>query len=409
MENNYEEIRRECRNQLLEQIDYTKDIRDEEIRDLIDDCVLRVGKTQKLSLQIKNRLQRELFATIRQLDVLEEFLADNSVTEIMVNGPDCIFIERNGMLTKVDVHFESQEKLTDVIQQIVAKVNRVVNEASPIVDARLSSGARVHVVMPPIALNGPILTIRRFPDHPICVEDYYRFGSLNEEVMDFIKKLIKAKYNIFISGGTGSGKTTFLNVLSGFIPTDERIVTIEDNAELQIRNIENLVRLETRNANIEGCLPVTIRDLIKASLRMRPDRIIVGEIRGAEAIDLLMAMNTGHDGSLSTGHANSAKDMLTRLETMVLMGMDMPLDAIRRQIASAVDIIIHLGRLRDHSRKLLEIVEVAGYVNHEIVLSPLYTFVEEGCTKEGKIQGSFIKKEALMHTEKCISAGIGGL
>ncbi|MDD6657922.1 MAG: CpaF family protein [Lachnospiraceae bacterium] len=382
---------------------------DEEIRDLIDDCVLRVGKTQKLSLQIKNRLQRELFATIRQLDVLEEFLADNSVTEIMVNGPDCIFIERGGMLTKVDVHFESQEKLTDVIQQIVAKVNRVVNEASPIVDARLSGGARVHVVMPPIALNGPILTIRRFPDHPICVEDYYRFGSLNEEVMEFIKKLIKAKYNIFISGGTGSGKTTFLNVLSGFIPTDERIVTIEDNAELQIRNIENLVRLETRNANIEGCLPITIRDLIKASLRMRPDRIIVGEIRGAEAIDLLMAMNTGHDGSLSTGHANSAKDMLTRLETMVLMGMDMPLDAIRRQIASAVDIIIHLGRLRDHSRKLLEIVEVVGYVNHEIVLSPLYTFVEEGCTKEGKIQGSFIKKEALIHTEKCISAGIEGI
>lgn len=409
MEKNYEEIRRECRNQLLEQIDYTKDMQDEEIRDLIDDCVLRVGRTQKLSLQIKNRLQRELFATIRQLDVLEEFLSDNSVTEIMVNGPDCIFIERNGMLTKVDVHFESQEKLTDVIQQIVAKVNRVVNEASPIVDARLSGGARVHVVMPPIALNGPILTIRRFPDHPICVEDYYRFGSLNEEVMEFIKKLIKAKYNIFISGGTGSGKTTFLNVLSGFIPTDERIVTIEDNAELQIRNIENLVRLETRNANVEGCLPITIRDLIKASLRMRPDRIIVGEIRGAEAIDLLMAMNTGHDGSLSTGHANSAKDMLTRLETMVLMGMDMPLDAIRRQIASAVDIIIHLGRLRDHSRKLLEIVEVVGYVNHEIVLSPLYTFVEEGCTKEGKIQGSFIKKEALIHTEKCISAGIEGI
>lgn len=409
MDKNYEEIRRECRNQLLEQIDYTKDMGDEEIRDLIDDCVLRVGKTQKLSLQMKNRLQRELFATIRQLDVLEEFLSDNSVTEIMVNGPDCIFIERNGMLTKVDVHFESQEKLTDVIQQIVAKVNRVVNEASPIVDARLSGGARVHVVMPPIALNGPILTIRRFPDHPICVEDYYRFGSLNEEVMEFIKKLIKAKYNIFISGGTGSGKTTFLNVLSGFIPSDERIVTIEDNAELQIRNIENLVRLETRNANIEGCLPITIRDLIKASLRMRPDRIIVGEIRGAEAIDLLMAMNTGHDGSLSTGHANSAKDMLTRLETMVLMGMDMPLDAIRRQIASAVDIIIHLGRLRDHSRKLLEIVEVVGYVNHEIVLSPLYTFVEEGCTKEGKIQGSFIKKEVLIHTEKCISAGIEGI
>lgn len=402
----YEEIRQICKNRLLEEIDYTKDLADEDIVELIDECVLCIGKEEGLSLQVKNRLQKELFAAIRQLDVLEEFLSDNSVTEIMVNGPDCIFVEKAGVLYKADVRFESAEKLTDVIQQIVARVNRVVNEASPIVDARLKNGARVNVVMPPIALNGPILTIRRFPDKPMTVEDYYRLGSVSEEVILFIRKLILAKYNIFISGGTGSGKTTFLNVLSGFIPSNERIITIEDNAELQIRTIDNLVRLETRNANIEGCVPISIRDLIKSALRMRPDRIVVGEVRGQEAVDLLMAMNTGHDGSISTGHANSAKDMLTRLETMVLMGMEMPLDAIRRQIASAVDIIIHLGRLRDHSRKVLEIAEVTDYVNHEIVLSPLYIFVEEGCTEDGKIQGRFLKKNNVTHIQKCQNAGI---
>lgn len=342
----YEEIKKECKRKFLEKIDYTKDLTDKEILEMIDEYVLQIGRMENLSFLDKRRLQKELFASIRQLDVLEEFLSDNTVTEIMVNGPDCIFIEKAGVLSKVEVCFESAEKLSDVIQQIVAGVNRVVNEASPIVDARLKNGARVNVVMAPVALNGPILTIRRFPDKPISVEDYYRLGSVSPEVMEFIHKLVIAKYNIFISGGTGSGKTTFLNVLSGYIPKDERIITIEDNAELQIQNVENLVRLETRNANIEGCKPISIRDLIKSSLRMRPDRIIVGEVRGKEALDLLMAMNTGHDGSLSTGHANSAKDMLTRLETMTLMGMEMPLDAIRRQIASAVDIIIHLLRTR---------------------------------------------------------------
>jgi len=402
----YEEIKGEIRRELLEQIDYTRDMTDGEIAEMIDEHVLRVGKQYFLTLQQKNRLKKELFASIRQLDVLEEFLSDNTVTEIMVNGPDSIFIEREGRLSKEDVHFESEEKLVDVIQQIVAKVNRVVNEASPIVDARLSGGARVNVVMPPIALNGPILTIRRFPDRPMGAEDLYQNHSVSQDVMEFLQKLIKARFNIFISGGTGSGKTTFLNILSNFIPREERIITIEDNAELQIRNIPNLVRLETRNANVEGCKPIAIRDLIKTALRMRPDRIIVGEVRSEEAIDLLMAMNTGHDGSLSTGHANSARDMLTRLETMVLMGMEMPLDAIRRQIASAVDIIVHLGRLRDHSRKVLEVAEVVGYVDGEIVLSPLYAFMENGSDEKGQIRGSLEKKHPLVHQEKLRSAGI---
>ena len=338
-----EQIRSDCRQRLMEQIDYTRDMSDQEILELIDEDVLAAGRENHLTLQQKGRLKRELFASIRQLDVLEEFLSDNSVTEIMVNGPDSIFVERQGRLTQQNVRFESKEKLADVIQQIVAKVNRVVNEASPIVDARLEGGARVNVVMPPVALNGPILTIRRFPDDPIDEKELYRLGSVTREAMGFLQKLVCAGFNIFVSGGTGSGKMTFLNVLSNFIPKEERIITIEDNAELQIRNIPNLVRLETRNANVEGCPPVSIRDLIKAALRMRPDRIIVGEVRSDEAIDLLMAMNTGHDGSLSTGHANSAADMLVRLETMVLMGMEMPLDAIRRQIASAVDVIVHLG------------------------------------------------------------------
>ncbi|MBP3421749.1 MAG: CpaF family protein [Lachnospiraceae bacterium] len=402
----YEEIRRMSKENLLDKMDYTRDLSDAEVLELIDEEVLRQGKAYGLNLSQKNRLQKELFSSIRRLDVLEEFLEDDTVTEIMINGPDCIFIERNGCLSLQKVQFESEEKLQDVIQQIVARVNRVVNEASPIVDARLQNGARVNVVMPPIALNGPIVTIRRFPDHPMDEEDLYRLGSISREVMDFLKKLVKAGYNVFVSGGTGSGKTTFLNVLSNFIPKDERIITIEDNAELQVYSIPNLVRLETRNANVEGCKPITIRDLIKAALRMRPDRIIVGEVRSEEAIDLLMAMNTGHDGSLSTGHANSAKDMLTRLETMVLMGMEMPLDAVRRQIASAVDVIVHLGRLRDHSRKVLEIMEIIGYVDGEIVLSPLYTFVEDSETQKGKVTGCLKKRNLLEHTEKLQNAGI---
>lgn len=403
----YETIRAECRRVLMEEIDYTRDLSDEEVLDLIDEAVLRAGRQYYLTLEQKSRLKKELFASIRQLDVLEEFLTDNSVTEIMVNGPDSIFVEREGKLMLQKVRFESREKLSDVIQQIVARVNRVVNEGSPIVDARLAGGARVNVVMPPVALNGPILTIRRFPDRPMEEEDLYRLGSVTREAMEFLKKLVYARFNIFVSGGTGSGKTTFLNVLSNFIPSEERLITIEDNAELQIRNIPNLVRLETRNANVEGCMPVSIRDLIKTALRMRPDRIIVGEVRSEEAIDLLMAMNTGHDGSLSTGHANSAKDMLVRLETMVLMGMEMPLHAIRRQIASAVDIIVHLGRLRDHSRKVLEIMEVVGYVDGEIVLSPLYTFMENGSDEKGKVQGELIRQNPLVHQEKLKSAGVG--
>lgn len=402
----YEKIRAGCRRELMEDMDYTRDLTDEEIKELIDRKVLKAGREYGLTLDLKCRLKRELFASIRQLDVLEEFLADESVTEIMVNGPENIFIEKNGVLIRQPVRFESKEKLSDVIQQIVARVNRVVNEASPIADARLEGGARVNVVMPPVALNGPILTIRRFPDKPIRIEDLISYGSITKEAVDFLKNLVKARFNIFISGGTGSGKTTFLNALSNFIPEQERIITIEDNAELQIRSIPNLVRLETRNANVEGCKAVTIRDLIKAALRMRPDRIIVGEVRSEEAVDLLMAMNTGHDGSLSTGHANSAYDMLTRLETMVLMGMEIPLPAIRRQIASAVDIIVHLGRLRDHSRKVLEIMEVTGYVDGEIVLSPLYTFLEDGCDQEGKVQGHLVKQNALTHWEKLRSAGI---
>lgn len=402
----YEEIKRICRRELTEALDYTRDLEDEEVKDLIDKKVLSAGREYHLSLEQRSRLKRELFASIRKLDVLEEFLADSSITEIMVNGPDAVFTEQKGEIIKRDICFESKEKLSDVIQQIVARVNRVVNEASPIVDARLENGARVNVVMPPVALNGPILTIRRFPDTPIQMEDLLRIGSITKEVMEVLKKLVAARFNIFISGGTGSGKTTFLNALSAFIPSQERIITIEDNAELQIRTIPNLVSLETRNANVEGCKAITIRDLIKTALRMRPDRIVVGEIRSEEAIDLLMAMNTGHDGSLSTGHANSARDMLTRLETMVLMGMEMPLPAIRRQIASAVDIIVHLGRLRDHSRKVLEIVEVTGYVDGEITLSPMYAFLEDGTDEKGQVKGKLVKQQELQNKEKLQRAGI---
>lgn len=402
----YADVKKEYKDILMSEIDYTRDISDEEILDLIDEKISSAGREEGLSLRERKRLRNELFAAIRKMDVLEAFLGDTSVTEIMVNGPDSIFVEREGKLIKEDVRFESREKLADVIQQIVAAVNRVVNEASPIVDARLENGARVNVVMPPIALNGPILTIRRFPEKPIDVDDLLRLGSVTPEVVEMLKKLVNARYNIFISGGTGSGKTTFLNALSGFIPKDERLITIEDNAELQIQGVANLVRLETRNANVEGCQPITIRDLIKSALRMRPDRIIVGEIRSEEAIDLLMAMNTGHDGSLSTGHANTAKDMLSRLETMVLMGMELPLPAIRKQIASAIDVIIHLGRLRDHSRKVLDIEEVIGYADGEVVLSPLYTFVEDGEDEAGRVIGTLTKMEDLKHTEKLAVAGI---
>lgn len=403
---NAEKRRRALKEKLLESIDYSRESSDEEIHELIDEMLVKEGQERPLSLSERNRLRKELFHAVRKLDVLQELVDDPQVTEIMINGPDKIFVERNGRLSESDLHFESEEKLQNVIQQIVSDCNRAVNEASPIVDARLSGGARVNVVLNPVALNGPIVTIRRFPDKPITMEDLVSFGSITEEICEWLGRLVRAKYNIFISGGTGSGKTTFLNALSNYIPEEERIITIEDSAELQIINIRNIVRMETRNANVEGCREITIRDLIKTSLRMRPDRIIVGEVRGGEAFDMMQCLNTGHDGSMSTGHANSSRDMLSRLENMILMGIEIPLDAIRKQIASGIDIIVHLGRLRDKTRKVLEIVEVLGYEKGEIILSPLYRFEEEGETEEGRIIGTLRKKGELSYVEKLRSAGL---
>ncbi len=394
------------KEEIISRIDLSRDVSDDEIKDIIKDAIYELKQKDSISLTEREELYRLLFYEVRRLGILEELIADSSVTEIMVNGINDIFIERNGSITKWDRHFDSEEKLRSVIQQIVAKSNRFVNEASPIVDARLENGARVNVVMNPVAINGPILTIRRFPDDPISMKDLIGFSSITPEAADFLKKIVISGYNIFVSGGTGSGKTTFLNALSEFIPRDERVITIEDSAELQIKGIDNLVRLETRNANVEGLKEISIRDLIKSSLRMRPDRIIVGEIRDGAALDFLSAANTGHDGSLCTGHANSAKDMLSRIETMVLMGMDLPLPAIRRQMASAIDIIIHLGRLRDKSRKVLEISEMSGLINGEFVLNPIFRFTEEGETKNGLIKGSLKKTGTLSYTEKLKRHGL---
>lgn len=398
------ELKQEIKSRLLEKLDHSMEMEDEAVQELVENEVWLMGKETYIPLAEKKRLCREIYYAIRKYDVLQELLEDETVTEIMVNGPDHIFIEKEGRLQQWQTAFESEDKLLDVIQQIVAKANRVVNESSPIVDARLF-GSRVHVVLPPVALNGPILTIRRFGKTPLLIPELLRLGSVSQEICTFLEKLVIAGYNIFISGGTGSGKTTFLNALSSFIPRTERIITIEDSAELQIQGNDNLVRLETRNANVEGCKPVTIRDLIRASLRMRPDRIIVGEVRGAEAIDMLQALNTGHDGSLSTGHANSAADMIARLETMVLMGMELPLAAIRRQIADGVDLIVHLGRLRDKSRRVLSVSEVVGYEQGEVLLSVLYEFQETG-ERNGNVQGIWKKTGSLVHTEKLQQAGI---
>lgn len=403
---NAEKRRKILKERLLESIDYSRESSDEEIRDLIDEMLIRESREQPLSLQERGRLRRELFHAVRKLDVLQELVDDPGITEIMINGPENIFIEQKGRLMKSELRFESEEKLQNVIQQIVSDCNRTVNEASPIVDARLQNGARVNVVLNPVALNGPIVTIRRFPDKPITMEDLVSFGSVTEEVCAWLSRLVQAKYNIFISGGTGSGKTTFLNALSNYIPQQERIITIEDSAELQLINIQNIVKMETRNANVDGCQEITIRDLIKTSLRMRPDRIIVGEVRGGEAFDMMQCLNTGHDGSMSTGHANSARDMLSRLENMILMGMEIPLTAIRQQIASGIDVIVHLGRLRDKSRKVLEIVEVTGYEDGEIQLAPLYRFEEEGEMADGKLRGVLRKKGELGYVEKLQSAGL---
>lgn len=402
----YSRLKRDLCKIIQERMDYGKDYTDEEVEEVIDEVLLSEEQLQIYPVTVRRRLKRELFDSLRRLDILQIFVEDSSVTEIMINGIEHIFIERNGKLQELDVTFDSIEKLQDVIQQIVASCNRVVNEASPIVDARLSNGSRVNIVMNPIALNGPIVTIRRFPDKPITMDALINSNSISVEAAQFLQKLVQAKYNIFISGGTGSGKTTFLNILSESIPPEERVITIEDSAELQLRSLPNLVRLETRNSNLEGCNEITIRDLIRSSLRMRPDRIIVGEVRGAEAVDMMQCMNTGHDGSMSTGHANSARDMLSRLENMILMGMEIPLPAIRQQISSGVDIIVHLGRLRDKSRRILEITEIVSCEDGEIKLNPLYIFEEEGEDNEGRIIGKLQKKGGLLHESKLKAAGL---
>ena len=380
---------------LMEKLDLARELTDEEILEEIDTLILERMRDSCLSLKEKVQLRQELFHSVRKLDVLQELIEDETVTEIMVNGPDAIFVERAGKLSRWEKTFTSGEKLEDVIQQIVGKCNRVVNESMPIVDARLENGARVNAVVRPVALNGPILTIRRFPDTPITMEKLIALGSLPVECAEFLKTLVRARYSMVIGGGTGSGKTTFLGALSNFIPSDERLITIEDNAELKIQGIENLVRLEAKMANTEGATSVTIRDLIKTALRMRPDRIVVGEVRGGEAVDMLQALNTGHEGSLSTAHANSAEDMLSRLETMTLMGVDLPLEAIRRQIASGVE--IHLGRMRDKSRKVLEITEICGFEDHEIKTRTLYQW------QEGK---GLVQIASLLNREKLIRAGV---
>ncbi len=386
-------------------LDMTRETGEEELQEIILAVIEEAAEEEFLPLSEKIRISRELFNAFRRLDILQDLIEDDSITEIMVNGTENIFYEKGGRLYRTDRHFISEERLCDVIQQIVGETNRYVNESSPVVDARLRDGSRVNVVLKPVAVNGPIMTIRKFPSEAITMEQLIRMGSLTREAAEFIRQLVEAKYNIFVSGGTGAGKTTFLNAMSDYIPKEERIITIEDNAELQIQGVENLVRLEARGANLEGEGAVTIRDLIRSALRMRPDRIIVGEVRGEETVDMISsAMLNGHSGSMSTGHANNPADMLHRLETMMMMGIDLPLQAIQRQIASALDIIIHLGRLRDKSRRVLKIEEVLDYMDGRIRTETLYEFREEGM-KDEKIEGSLVKAGEIKNREKLVAAG----
>ncbi|MBR5474402.1 MAG: CpaF family protein [Lachnospiraceae bacterium] len=396
----------ELEAQVLERIGYGDTLRDEEVLRYIDEVLVEEAKGSFFSLGQRREFRKALFHRMRGLDLLQELVEDDRITEIMVNGAKHIFFETEGKIFRWERSFSSEERLYTVIQQIVSKVNRVVNEASPIVDARLEDGSRVHVVLPPVALDGPILTIRKFAKDPLTMERLEKLGSVTAEAVALLQRLVTAGYNIFISGGTGSGKTTFLNALSAFIPSDERVITIEDSAELQVEGIENLVRLEARNANMEGELAVSIRELIRAALRMRPDRIVVGEVRDAAALDMLSAMNTGHDGSLSTGHGNSPEDMLSRLETMVLMGCELPVKAIRGQIASAIDVMVHLERMRDGVRRVVAIKEVVGYEEEtgEIRLHPLFEFVEKG-SDQGCVRGTLEAREPLIHCEKLEKAG----
>ena len=391
-----EGIRSRLRDSLMTVLQERGHTEDEELLELIDQAVSHMGEQLYLPLKERLWLRSSLYDSFRRLDILQELLDDKSVTEIMINGAGKIFIEQDGSVRLWERRFEKPEQLEDIIQQIVSRVNRVVNVSSPIVDARLEDGSRVHVVLPPIALDGPAVTIRKFPD-PITMEKLLKYQALTEEAAAFLKKLVEARYNIFISGGTSSGKTTFLNALSAYIPRRERVITIEDSAELQIVHVPNLVRLETRNANTEGEGEVNMSQLIRAALRMRPDRIIVGEVRGKETLDMLQAMNTGHDGSLSTGHGNSARDMLSRLETMVLTAAQLPLEAIRQQIASAVDIMVHLGRMRDGSRRVLSISEIGGYQDGRVELLELFSY--------DRAQGVLRKTGKIRNREKLRDAG----
>ena len=382
-----QDLKRELREEILQGMSYERQMTDEELAQVIDGKILEQMEREPMALRDRLRLQKELFDSFRRLDILQELVDDPGITEIMVNGPEEVFVETEGRIRRWEKSFESREQLLELIRQIVSRVNRTVNTASPIVDARLEDGSRVHVVLEPVALNGPILTIRKFPD-PITMDRLLEYGSVTREAADLLKILAAARYNIFVSGGTGAGKTTFLNALSEFIPPEERVITIEDSAELQIQQVKNLVRLETRTANSQGEGAIGIGDLIKASLRMNPSRIIVGEVRGKEALELLNSYNTGHDGGMSSGHGNSPKDMLARLETMVLMGAELPLAAIRSQIASALDVMIHLGRERNKKRRVFWIVEVDGYEEGQIRLHTLYELGEQGLEKKGELKNT---------------------
>lgn len=406
MENSTKEKVKLIKEKVMNSYDFAI-LTDAQMEEAISKCIDEEFADIYMPISEKADIGDQVFSQIRGLGLLDSIIYDDTITEIMINGHKDIFIEKNGKVFRLEEEFEDEKKLEDVIQKIVGQAGREVNEANPIVDTRLQNGSRVNVVLPPISLKGPIVTIRKFSKEPMTIERLISYGSLTKEIAEVLEILVKAKYNIFICGGTGSGKTTFLNAISNYIPRDERVITIEDSAELQITNVDNLVSLETRNANTAGIGAITIRDLIKSALRMRPERIVVGEVRGAEALDMLQAMNTGHDGSLSTGHANSTKDMLSRLETMVLTGAEgLPLEAVRQQIASAVDIIVHLSRLRDKSRKTMEITEVEGYKNGEIKLNVLYRFEEDENSTVEKVSGSLKRTgNQLIHTTKLQIAG----
>lgn len=397
----------QLQKQLMGKLNLNQNLTDEEIYERIEQEILDRSRDIYLSITEKQMLKKELFNAFRRLDILSGLLEDEEISEIMINGADHIFIEKKGKLIQVEDTFSGEERLRNVIQQIVSSCNRIVNETVPIVDARLEDGSRVNVVLPPVALDGAVMTIRKFPKEYFTMERLIGMESITAEAADFLKILVKARYNIFISGGTGSGKTTFLNILSSYIPSEERVITIEDSAELQLNGLPNLVRLETRNANVEGENAITMSQLIKTALRMRPTRIIVGEVRDAAAMDMANSMLTGHDGSLSTGHGNSAKEMMLRLETMILMGYDMPVLAIRQQIAAAIDIVVHLGRLRDNSRRVLEICEVTGVEDGEICLHPLYEFCEYS-EEDGKVIGKLEKREMLVGDRKLLQSGWKG-